>query len=586
MKLLAVLLAVSGLVAPAHHPAAGVRASDVRASDVWAGQPVGFAAGTTGGSGGAVVRATTLAELRNYAAAAEPLTIQVAGSIRVDPFGDMIRVGSDKTIAGYGTGAELVGGGLFLPGSHNVIIRNLTIRDSYIPGDFDGKNADNDNDGIRLDTADHVWIDHNLIERVGDGGIDIRKDSDHITLSWNIISDINKALGVGWTANVVTRLTAHHNWIRNTVQRNWSLDNTLAAHLYNNYLSDVAQYGTMARNYARVVVEDSTFEHVNDPLVVLSPTAELVERHNRFSATSGRIDTRGAAFDPASFYPYASEPAEVAARNTRQFAGPHRRAAVTPRTITVALDGSGDYGSLLAALGAVRDADGPVTIAVGPGVFREIVRAWPTRVPVTVTGTGETVLTYDLAPDGVKFYGGTWGVDGAATLGLLGGFVKIRGLTVAGSVAVRVAGDRAVLDRVRVDGGFQADGGRTHLRECTLAGRAAGPAIAVFDRCTVLTDSPGTIASAATPDRQKYGFLFTRCVFGGAAPAGTVRLGESGQIVVRDSVLGAQIAAAPWAGPGRFAEYRNRGPGAGTGPDRPQLTAAQASSFTAAAYLR
>ncbi|GIM89549.1 pectinesterase family protein [Paractinoplanes toevensis] len=576
MKLLALILAASGLVAPAHHPAA----------EVWADQAVGFAAGTTGGSGGAVVRATTLAELRAYAAAAEPLTIRVAGSILVDPFGDMIRVGSDKTITGEGAGAELVGGGLFLDGTHNVIIRNLTIRDSYIPGDFDGKTADNDNDGIRLDTADHVWIDHTLIERVGDGGIDIRKDSDHITLSWNIISDINKALGVGWTANVVTRLTAHHNWIRNTVQRNWSLDNTLAAHLYDNYLSDVAQYGTMARNYARVVVEDSTFEHVNDPLVVLSPTAGLVQRGNRFSATSGRTDSGGAAFDPASYYPYASEPADVAARNTRQFAGPHRRAAVTPRRITVALDGSGDYGSLLAALGAVRDATGPVTIAVGPGVFREIVRVWPARVPVTVTGTAETVLTYDLSPDGTKFYGGTWGAGGAATLGLLGDGNTVRGLTVAGSVAVRTAGDRAVLDRVRIDGGYQADGGRTHLRDCTLAGRAAGAAVAVLDRCTVLTDTPGTIAAPTTPARERYGFLFSRCVFDGAAPAGTVHLGESGQIVVRDSVLGAQIAAAPWTGSGRFAEYRNRGPGVGTGPDRPQLTAARATAFTVAAYLR
>ncbi|GAA2648308.1 hypothetical protein [Paractinoplanes durhamensis] len=36
----------------------------------------------------------------------------------------------------------------------------------------------------------------------------------------------------------------------------------------------------------------------------------------------------------------------------------------------------------------------------------------------------------------------------------------------------------------------------------------------------------------------------------------------------------------------RFAEFRNRGPGAGTGPDRPQLSAARASAFTPMAYLR
>jgi pectinesterase/pectate lyase len=35
----------------------------------------------------------------------------------------------------------------------------------------------------------------------------------------------------------------------------------------------------------------------------------------------------------------------------------------------------------------------------------------------------------------------------------------------------------------------------------------------------------------------------------------------------------------------RFSEYRNTGPGAGTGTDRPQLTAAQAASYTAQRYL-
>ena len=35
----------------------------------------------------------------------------------------------------------------------------------------------------------------------------------------------------------------------------------------------------------------------------------------------------------------------------------------------------------------------------------------------------------------------------------------------------------------------------------------------------------------------------------------------------------------------RFAEYRNTGPGAGTGADRPQLTAAQAATYTAPRYL-
>ena len=50
----------------------------------------------------------------------------------MDPVGKEIKVQSDKTIVGSGTSGHIVGGGFFLgQGVHNVIIRNLTIRDAY-----------------------------------------------------------------------------------------------------------------------------------------------------------------------------------------------------------------------------------------------------------------------------------------------------------------------------------------------------------------------------------------------------------------------------------------------------------------------
>ncbi|MBB2947286.1 pectate lyase [Actinoplanes lutulentus] len=481
---LATLVLVAAMVTA---PAASAAPPAAVPDPSWTDQPTGFAAGTTGGAAGRTVRAGTLAELRAYASAPEPLIVQVTGSIRVDPFGDMIRVGPDKSIIGAGPGAELVGGGLFLDRSRNVIIRNLTIRDSYIPGDFDGKSADNDNDGIRLDTADHVWIDHVKIERVGDGGIDVRKDSDHVTLSWNVISDINKALGVGWTSNTVTKLTAHHNWVRNTVQRNWSLDNTEAAHLYNNYLTEVTQYGTMSRNNAKVVVEDSVFDQVNDPLVVHGPAAQLVQRRNLFTGTAGRTDSAGTAFDPAAFYAYVPDPASRVKDLVRRYAGPRTPANRTPRTVTVALDGTGDYGSLLAALGATRDARGRVEIVMKAGHYREQVRIWPHQSGVTVRGDGEVVISYDIAASATKFYGGVQGNAGAATLALLGAGTVLQDLTVQASSApaVRVAGDRALLIRVRLIGGYDAAAGRGHLRDSAVQGTIDGPGTTVVEATAV-----------------------------------------------------------------------------------------------------
>lgn len=96
--------------------------------------------------------------------------------------------------------------------------------------------------------------------------------------------------------------------------------------------------------------------------------------------------------------------------------------------------------------------------------------------------------------------------------------------------------------------------------------------------------------------------FFTDSRFTGDATDGTVHLGRPlrsdgaprgvGQVLVRDSVLGTQISDTPWTDNGgsawrdaRFSEYRDSGPGAGAGNDRPQLTARQAAALTGSAYL-
>jgi pectate lyase len=40
---------------------------------------------------------------------------------------------------------------------------------------------------------------------MGDGLLDIRKDSQYITVSYNHFSHHNKAFGIGWTSNVKTQ---------------------------------------------------------------------------------------------------------------------------------------------------------------------------------------------------------------------------------------------------------------------------------------------------------------------------------------------------------------------------------------------
>jgi pectate lyase len=632
----------TGLHAGALVPAAPLDAAGTPEA-MWKQTPDGFAslpgyglAGTTGGQAGRTVTATTVQELTDYAAAEEPLVIFIRGSLAATEY-VKIPVAANKSFIGTGAGAEVVNAGFKLINTSNVIFRNFTIRDSYIPGDWDGKRPDNDRDGIQLDTTHHVWVDHMKVQRMGDGLIDTRKDSDLVTYSWNVFADNNKALGVGWTSNAVTRMTIHHNWIRNTTQRNFSLDNTAAAHVYNNYLQDVGQYGMMGRNAAKVVLEANTFTAVQDPIVAKDPDTEVVNRDNIFNGTRGRRDNVGAAFDPAQNYAYQKDEAARVPDIVSAGAGPRENKAPNNTTeITVALDGTGDFGSLQAAIGSVPSGSTlPRTITVKPGTYRESVNVWADRPNLTIQGAtanpADVVISYDLPANGVKFYGGTWGAGGSATLNVLAEGTTIRNITVENTydeaanggsqaLAVRSVADKVTFDGTRFLGNqdtYLADTtgrdatARTYLKNCYIEGDVDfiyGRGTAVLDGCTIHSldrgsaTNNGYVVAPSTKNSNPYGILIINSSLTSDAAPGTVSLGRPWfassdpdahpMAVIRDSALGSHIAVRGWADmsghswtEGRFAEYNNSGPGAYVNEFHPQLMPDEAAKFTKETFL-
>jgi pectate lyase len=610
---------------------------------MWKQTPDGFAAlpgyglaGTTGGQAGRIVTASSIQELKDYAAAAEPLVVFISGSLKAPEY-IKIPVTANKSFIGTGAGAEVVNAGFKLINTSNVIFRNFTVRDAYIPGDWDGKSPQNDRDGIQLDTTHHVWVDHMKFERMGDGLIDTRKDSDLITYSWNVFADNNKALGVGWSANAVTRMTIHHNWIRNTTQRNFSLDNTAAAHVYNNYLEDIGQYGMMGRNAAKLVVEANNFSTVQDPIVAKDPATEVVNRDNVFNGTRGRRDNVGAAFDPAQNYAYQKDDAARIPEIVAAGAGPRENNAPNNTTsITVALDGTGDFGSLQAAIGSIPSGSTlPRTITVKPGTYRESVNIWADRPNLTIQGAtanpSDVVISYDLPANGVKFFGGTWGAGGSATLNVLAEGTTVRNLTVENAydeaanggsqaLAVRTVADRVTFDGTRFLGNqdtYLADTtgrdatARTYLKNCYIEGDVDfiyGRGTAVLDGCTIHSldrgsdTNNGYIVAPSTKNSNPYGILIVDSTLTSDAAPGSVSLGRPWfassdpdahpMAVIRDSVLGSHIAVRGWADmsghawtEGRFAEFNNSGPGAHVNAFHPQLSPEEAGKFTKETFL-
>jgi pectate lyase len=288
---------------------------------------VGFATldgGTTGGGNVAPTTVTTQAELRACATATTPRVCRVQGTLTFSPF-EEIRVQNDKTIIGAGANAAIVMGGFFLAeGIHNVIIRNLTIRDSYIEGQYDeGGDEGGDRDGVQMDTAHHVWIDHCHFKHLGDGQIDSRKDTTFETVSWNILENHNKTYGIGWTENVTAQITIHHNWIHDTQQRNPSTDNVLRAHLFNNFMQNITSYGNYARGGTNMVLQNSVFDHVNEPYYY--DTGTLVAIGNIVRNSTGQQESSGTSFsffDPGKFYSYTLDPASQVEAILAKCAGP------------------------------------------------------------------------------------------------------------------------------------------------------------------------------------------------------------------------------------------------------------------------
>ncbi len=290
----------------------------------WSNIADGFAStggGTTGGAAGSTVTVTNFSDLVRYATSSTPYVIRVATAITVTPYGDEIEVASNKTIIGVGTSGHIVNGGFFLgENTSNVIIRNLTIRDTRMSDDDPGDDA-YDYDGIQMDNADHVWIDHNRIQRMNDGLIDSREATSYLTVSWNVLMEGNKSFGIGWTDNVTARMTIHHNWIHDTNSRNPSIDNVALAHLYNNYLQDVSGYGNYSRGSSNTVIENSYFDNVHDPYY-RDDGAQLVQRGSILVDCDGQQETGGSGFNPSSYYSYTLDPASEVPNLLRTYAGP------------------------------------------------------------------------------------------------------------------------------------------------------------------------------------------------------------------------------------------------------------------------
>lgn len=179
-----------------------------------------------------------------------------------------IRPGSNTTIVGVGKNATIKGAWFDIRGTANVansrsniIIRNLTFRDTYDcfpewdPEDGELGSWNALYDSISLRDTNNVWIDHNTFEdrdtkdstlpqhfgvlyQVHDGLLDITNASDLVTVSWNKFRNHDKMMLIGSSDSAAAdrgklRVTLHHNLFDGISQRAPRV-RFGQVHLYNN----------------------------------------------------------------------------------------------------------------------------------------------------------------------------------------------------------------------------------------------------------------------------------------------------------------------------------------------------------------
>ncbi|MQM24289.1 pectate lyase family protein [Glycomyces albidus] len=282
--------------------------------------PIGWAAmagGTTGGAGGRTVTVSDAATLVDLLEEDEPLVIRVQGMITMPD--EMNDVHSDKTVIGVGTGSGLRGGGLNISsGYSNIIVRNLT---------FEAWPSD----AIEVEgAAHHIWVDHNRFNgnaSGADGSVDVKHESDYVTISWNITNhDKNMLLGhdddnTADRGNL--RVTYHHNWFDGSAERNPRVRYGNPVHVFNNYFDGNEVYGVASTVEAGVLVEGNYFQGVPRPIAVGyadSPAGNVVERGNVYVGC-GPVESTGTGVG-AIPYSYTLDDAEDVPALVRAGAGP------------------------------------------------------------------------------------------------------------------------------------------------------------------------------------------------------------------------------------------------------------------------
>ena len=191
------------------------------------------------------------------------------------------------TFEGVGDDATVHSFGFLCRNASSVEFRNLAIMRCM-------------DDCISLDTKNSkIWI-HNMDffygpngggdHAKGDGTVDLKGDSQYLTISYNRFWDTGKSSLCGMTSESKPNyITYQHNWFDHADSRCPRI-RTMSVHVWNNYFDGVAKYGIGATSGSSVFAENNYFRSTNKPMLISKQGSDVkYDPKGTFSGEDGGI---------------------------------------------------------------------------------------------------------------------------------------------------------------------------------------------------------------------------------------------------------------------------------------------------------
>ena len=207
----------------------------------------------------------------------QPVAIRIIGQVTLSglackdvssAYAIGVKGAANVTFEVIGDDATLYGAGVAVFQSTGIEVRNLGLMNW---------GGGKDGDGISLKQSLGVWVHNNDIfygdagsdgdQAKGDGSMDLKDNSQYVTVSYNHFWDSGKMSLCGMKSESGENwITYHHNWFDHSDSRHPRI-RTMSVHVYNNYYDGNSKYGVGAAKDSEAFVEANYFRHCNYPML-------------------------------------------------------------------------------------------------------------------------------------------------------------------------------------------------------------------------------------------------------------------------------------------------------------------------------